>query len=71
MAWLEIGKDGEEYLVNDDFHPFNLDAVCPNVKKMAISLPRGTIKALIGRTLSFGDSPVEINKKNIIVMGLL
>ena len=71
MVWLEVRQDGEEYVVCDDLHFFYLNEVFRNVKKIAVSLPKGTIKSLIGRTLSFGDSPVEINKKNLIVMGLL
>lgn len=68
MAWLATDKNGEEYIYEEkpsrgygciwkatfyDEKDRNSDF---------IELPKGSIKKLIGRELSFSDEPVELKE---------
>ena len=64
MAWLAVDKNGGEWIFDDKpvgVHESYFDLprywyVCSN----KVLLPKGTIKRLIGRELSFYDEPVEL-----------
>lgn len=61
MAWL--AKDIEERELIFDKHPYRSEGYrCnPDVRYgNTIELPKGSIKKLIGRELSWSDDPVEI-----------
>lgn len=65
MAWVAVDKNGEEsifeckpnrinnYWVDEQF-------LGEGYYDTDISLPKGTIKKLIGRNLDFSDEPVEL-----------
>ena len=54
MAWVAVTTDGEEYIFACRQVPLWLDL------KKGIKLPKGSIKKLIGRELSWSDEPVEL-----------
>ena len=63
MAWVAVDKNGSEWVYNDkpfrgqcEFFWNDLHVVEPHM----IRLPRGTIKKLIGRELTWDDEPVEL-----------
>lgn len=64
MAWLAVDKDGTEVLHDLEpkrgkyifFTPYDKDYFYPRFAK----LPKGSIKKLIGRELSWNDEPVEL-----------
>ena len=60
MAWVAVDKDSRECIyqfrpkrVNNQFMPLY-------EYSMRLALPKGSIKKLIGRNLSWNDEPVEI-----------
>lgn len=64
-AWLAVDKDGSEWIFNDKpvgVYESYLDVLprywyaCSN----KALLPKGSIKKLIGRELTFFDEPVEL-----------
>lgn len=57
MAWVAVDADGMEYIYGSKPSRFAeyWDNYCPS-----INLPKGSIKKLIGRELSWEDSPVEL-----------
>lgn len=62
MAWVAVDKNGEEYIYNEKpdrgdkyFDPFGL--------LYCFSLPKGSIKKLIGRDLTWEDNPVELKEE--------
>lgn len=54
MAWLAVTTDGEEYIFAIRQVPLWLDL------KKGIKLPKGSIKKLIGKELTWNDEPVEL-----------
>lgn len=71
MAWLCVNGMGEEYIFQerpatvrcvsmDYFAPSKF--VCSDWKG-GVLLPRGSIKKLIGRELTFNDGPVELKEE--------
>ena len=61
MAWLAVDEDGEEYIY--EHKPFRDEILMAwlNVEETNyIILPKGSIKKLIGRELTYEDEPVEI-----------
>ena len=56
MAWLAVDKDGSEAIY--DAKPIRMHD-CRWVASF-IGLPSGSIKKLIGRELTWGDEPVEL-----------
>lgn len=66
MAWLAVDKSGEEYIY--DYEPvrannFYWTADCDKHGESigeSVELPKGSIKKLIGRDLTWDDEPVEI-----------
>lgn len=61
MAWLAVNKDGTE-VITDNINNTHRNMFggywycCSQI----IVLPKGTIKKLIGRELTWNDEPVEI-----------
>lgn len=63
MAWLAVDKDGREGIyqfrpkrVNNQFIPLYAYSMC-------LTLPKGSIKKLIGRDLTWKDNPVELKEE--------
>ena len=70
MVYLAVNKDGSEVVSNtrikrfkdywvDEFFEHEFDTID------VVFLPKGSIKKLIGRELSWEDNPVEFTEKNI------
>lgn len=64
MAWVATEKDGEEYIFNEPLirnknstHWFEYGY---ETNGFRILLPKGTIKKLIGRDLTWEEGPVNI-----------
>lgn len=68
MAWLVVNKNGEEIINKTppkrDFEVGEWDCFAENVAgwydDYSIFLPKGSIKKLIGRDLTWEDEPVEL-----------
>lgn len=72
MAWLVRGSHGEEFIF--DYEPYRICKYTSNDEKICYwrgfaegryvdepkELPRGSIKKLIGRDLTWDDDPVEL-----------
>ena len=56
MAWVEVDKIGEELISRTE--PFRVGDYW--IDYSIFQLPKGSIKKLIGRELSFSDEPVEL-----------
>lgn len=65
MAWLAVDKDGTEKMFNHAprkiplFPDIWVDNYIPSVECFHIKLPKGSIKKLIGKELTWEDEPVE------------
>ena len=60
MAWLAVDKNGYENISNNK--PFRTGAIGLNSwdnDEQLVELPKGSIKRLIGRELTWDDEPVE------------
>lgn len=56
MAWLALKLNGQECISN-----IKPDIWCVNNEDYGIvEIPKGSIKKLIGRELTWGDEPVEL-----------
>ena len=67
MAWVAADKwNNEEYVFpdkpyKDEYNTWNCDGYIEGeIYNDCINLPKGTIKKLIGRDLTWEDEPVEI-----------
>ena len=62
MAWVAVDEDGEERIF--EAIPYRLyDSFwAPESVSSVVSLPKGSIKRLIGRDLSWSDEPVELKE---------
>ena len=64
MAWLAVDENGEEWVYEEKPVRGNTYFSVPSRDSWEdsdyIELPKGSIKKLIGRELSWSDSPVEI-----------
>lgn len=61
MAWLAVDKQGVEFIF--DWHPKRYGDhfwILSNSHNNSVALPKGSIKKLIGRELTWDDEPVEI-----------
>lgn len=60
MVWLACDKDGTELVSTGE--PFKNGDDKWEIERFeeTVNLPKGSIKKLIGRELSWSDSPVEI-----------
>lgn len=71
MAWLAVDKDGTEYIFadkkpirgEDEWLPKFMDDGLYDTFCGYINLPKGSIKKLIGRELSWNDEPVELKEE--------
>ena len=59
MAWVEVDKIGEELISRTE--PFRVGDYW--IGYSIFQLPKGSIKKLIGRELSFSDEPVELKEE--------
>ena len=69
MAWLAVDKKGNERIFRNkpnqdwfewlDEEEFYAESQCFDIST-EIELPKGTIKKMIGRELTFEESPIEI-----------
>ena len=62
MAWVVVDKNGKEYIYHEKpdrgdecFDPFGL--------LYCFALPKGSIKKLIGKDLTWEDNPVELKEE--------
>lgn len=66
MAWLAVDKDGTECICSTEPYPDweDLKWYVENLSESnAIELPKGSIKKLIGRELTWDDDPVELKEE--------
>ena len=56
MAWVAVDKIGEELILRTE--PFRVGDYW--IGYSIVHLPKGSIKKLIGRDLSYDDEPVEL-----------
>lgn len=62
MAWLAVNKDLKEAIFNLKPGRGN-DLWCPYYERDSyIMMPKGSIKKLIGRDLTWNDEPVEFKE---------
>lgn len=61
MAYVVVEKDGSEW-IHDEYPEVKIYNNHWLSKGDSVRLPKGTIKKLIGRTLTWDDKPVKINK---------
>lgn len=68
MAWVAVNKDGSENIFTDKPKrnvAYWYDFISPNraiLFNCMVVLPKGTIKKLIGKTLTWEDEPVELKE---------
>ena len=63
MAWLAVDRDGRECIYQ--FHPKRRISqfIPPYSYSMWLALPKGSIKKLIGKNLTWEDNPVELKEE--------
>ena len=65
MAWVTVDKDGRECIYQ--FRPIRIkidSQFIPRYKySMWLILPKGSIKKLIGKDLTWEDEPVELKEE--------
>lgn len=65
MAWVAVDKDGKECIYQ--FHPVrkeHYNSFIPLYEySMWLVVPKGTIKKIIGRKLTWNDEPVELKEE--------
>ena len=63
MAWVAVDKDGRECIYQ--FHPKrgNNQFIPLYEYSMWMALPKGFIKKLIGKDLTWQDSPIELKEE--------
>lgn len=63
MAWVAVDKDGNEIIW--DSEPVRKENYWDIVDSFdnAVELPKGSIKKLIGRDLTWEDDPVELKEE--------
>lgn len=59
MAWVFCDKIGEEYISRTE--PFRVENYW--IGEPMFHLPKGSIKKLIGRDLTWTDNPVELKEE--------
>ncbi len=65
MAWLAVDKDGSEHICSTEPYRDIEDLWCVEntPDSEIVRLPKGSIKKLIGRNLTWNDNPVELKDK--------
>ena len=61
MAWVAVNKDGAESIFTLKPSRTDRDSFAPDFCA-EISLPKDSIKKLIGRDLTWSDEPVELKE---------
>ena len=63
MAWIAVDKDGSENIYQ--FHPKRRgnQFIPVYAYSMWLTLPKGSIKKLIGKDLSWEDEPIKLEEK--------
>lgn len=61
MAWVAVDKEGTEYIYEDK--PSRISACCWYSVFGLVRIPKGSIKKLIGKELSWDDEPVELKEE--------
>ena len=68
MAWVAVNRYGDEYIFQA--FPVRLNGVCApkfcdyeNRVYDYVELPKGSVKKLIGRELSWSDDPIELKEE--------
>lgn len=70
MAWLCVNKDGQEVIL--DLEPIRKDSYWSEDKEstfgeeVGVDLPKGTIKRLTGKELTWDSKPIEFTEKDNI-----
>ena len=65
MAYVAVDKSGKEYVYsNKPYKCQGFEQWFCGITAEYCSLPKGTIKKLIGRTLTWNDEPVVLKKKH-------
>ena len=62
MIWVAVDKDGREYIYNEKPDKGN-ECFDPLGLLYCLALPKGSIKKLIGRDLTWEDNPVELKEE--------
>jgi hypothetical protein len=63
MAYVAVDKNKDEMVfIGKPYRHLSLD-IWKNKKNIAIELPKGSIKKLIGRELTWEDEPVELKEE--------
>ena len=57
MAWVAVDKNGDEYIYEDK--PHREEGKWVEIFDF-VELPKGSIKKLIGRELTWSDNPIEL-----------
>ena len=65
MAWVAVNRYGDEYIFEampERFYCVWAPTFCEHENRVYdyVELPKGSIKKLIGRELSWNDEPVEL-----------
>lgn len=63
MAWLAVDKNSREYIYRDKPNRCVIEFIPRQYVDSYVELPKGSIKKLIGRELSWNDEPVELKEK--------
>ena len=61
MAWVAVDQNGDEWIFEEE--PTRADDYWEPISEMLVSLPKGSIKKLTGRELTWDDSPVELKEE--------
>lgn len=65
MAYVAVDKSGKEYVYsNKPYRNYDFDKWFCSIGTEYCPLPKGSIKKLIGRTLTWDDEPVELETVN-------
>lgn len=62
MAWVAVDKNEDEVIFDFEPHRWN-DSIWVEDTSDNIPLPKGTIKKLIGRDLTWKDGPIELRNE--------
>lgn len=64
MAYVAVDKDGSEYVYsNRPYRDYDVNKWFCKLNVDYCRLPKGFIKKLIGRTLTWEDEPVELKQE--------